>query len=109
MAVQKSITYIDAGGTQRTATVTIDLKKFAFGSEIDNEEVYLEVTAANIAASGIWRRNLDGLVEDALFAQPSASGARFTNWQNAYGERLVTGGVSNFDVSGILIQLQAMS
>lgn len=109
MAVQKSITYIDAGGTQRTATVSIDLKKFAFGDEVDDEQVYLEVTAPNIAASGIWRRNIDGLVEDALFAAASASGTRFSNWQNSFGERLATGGDSYFDVSGIVVQLRLLS
>jgi hypothetical protein len=71
MAVQKVISYVDKLGVMRTSTITIDLEKFAIGS--DDEQVYLTVTAPGLTPAQTWRRCIDKIVEDGIYASGQQS------------------------------------
>ena len=71
MAVQKVISYVDKTGVMRTTTVTIDVEKFAIGT--DEEQVYMIVTAPGLSPAQTWRRCVDKIVEDALYASGQQS------------------------------------
>ncbi len=97
MAVTKNLVYADSNGVLRTATITIDVEKVAVGSSSDEEQVYLTVSAAGITSKDYWRRNIDKLVEDAIFAASGIdlSTTRYvhkTGEWSAYGDRIVNTG-----------------
>lgn len=111
MAVQKQISYRDKNSVLRTVAVNIDLEKLAFGDGNDTEEVYLTVSAPGVPTEFLWRRNIDGMVEDALYASgvpfvgPAGTNAsHYVNPSGAYGVHLVNGLPLN--VSGVITQLR---
>lgn len=106
MAVTKTITYVGPSGTLYSATVSIDLQKLAVGTNSDEERVYLTVSAPGISSSGYWRKNIDEIVEDAIFASASGNETRYTHLSgeySAYGDKIVNtaSGYVN-GVSGII-------
>lgn len=115
MAVQKNITYRDKTGALKTTVVTVDLEKIAFGENNDGEEVYITVNAPGISTENVWRRNIDKIVEDGLFASGvyndgASHATRYTRPVDAsgvateYGTKLIEG----FPVgtSGVIVQLK---
>lgn len=82
MAVTKTISYVNNAGTQKTVTVTFDLQKISAINNQD-EEIYLVVTAPGLSTDQTWRKNIDGICEDALYC--SASGTDpITSKPNSY-------------------------
>lgn len=125
MAVQKTISYVDKNNVVRTTTITIDIEKIAFGYEVDEEEVYLVVNAPGIPSGNIWRRNIDKMVEDGLFASgvyndgpPADHSTNFVHPQDPddinteYGTRFTVdeenAEILSHDVSGVVTQLRAL-
>jgi hypothetical protein len=115
MAVQKTISYRDKNGVLRTVNVTVDLEKIAFGENNDSEEVYLTVNAPGISTDYIWRRNIDKIVEDGLFASGvyTDGGNHATRYSGPtnpsgvvtdFGTSLVDGLPAN--ISGVVTQLR---
>lgn len=115
MATSKVITYTDSSGALLTATVTIDVQKLAVG-ENDEEQVFLVLSAPGIASNLYWRRNIEGLVEDGIFAGPSGTDhetryAAQSDPSGAYGDKITNegtiAGVSG--IAGIRTQLIALA
>lgn len=111
MAVQKQVSYRDKSGVLRTVPVTIDLEKVAFGVGNQDEKVYLTVNAPGVPSEFIWRRDIDLMVKDALFASgvpfdgpPGTNASNYVNPSGAYGVRLIEGLPLN--VSGVITQLR---
>lgn len=97
MSVTKNLTYADSDGVLRTATITIDVEKIAVGPSSDEEQVYLTVSAAGLTSKDYWRRNVDKLVEDGIFAASGIdlSTTRYVHssgeW-SAYGDKIINTG-----------------
>lgn len=105
MAVSKTITYTDGDGALLIATVAIDVQKLAVGNAEDEEKVFLVVSAPGITPVNYWRREIEGLVEDGIFAGPSGTDhqTRFTaqvDPSGAYGDKITNSGVLD-GVSGV--------
>lgn len=108
MAVTKTITYLDSGGKVLTTTLTFDLAKIAIGPSADEEQVFLVGSAPGLSSENYWRKNIDKLVEDAIFAASGVllSSSRYVQasgeW-SAYGDKIVNTGSGLINgVSGVV-------
>lgn len=106
MAVSKTITYVDTSNALKTATVSIDIQKLAIGDTSDEERVFLVISAPGIATQNYWRKDIEGLVEDGIFAASGVDdySTRYTHPSGAYtafGDKIANSGIVD-GASGIV-------
>jgi hypothetical protein len=119
MAVQKTISYVDKTGVMRTTTITVDLEKFAIGT--DEEQVYLTVSAPGLNDSQKWRRCIDKLFEDAIYASgqqsrfvyptgyfKSGTGVWTAGTNVDWGTIFIPGDIGSNTISGVLQVLRTL-